>query len=102
MFQNRPLLCGYIAGKEGNRVDYGMSDAVSVWNGESASFAGAALYFGGSEELTAFAQVYNRFGASIYIAGIFTKMPRPMSSSAATPIPTKSISYPIPSDARPH
>jgi hypothetical protein len=50
-----------------------MSDAVSVWNGESASFAGAALYFGGSEELTAFAQGYNRFGASIYIAGIFTK-----------------------------
>jgi hypothetical protein len=73
MFQNRAMLCGFVAGKEGNRVDYGMQNSVVVWNGESASFGGGSLYFGGSEELTGFCQVYNRFGASIYIAGVFTK-----------------------------
>lgn len=74
MFGNRPMLCGYMQGNEGNRVDYGMANTTDVWNGEdsSESYAGS-LYFGGSEELTAACEIFNRFGAAIYNLGVFCK-----------------------------
>lgn len=74
-FLGRPMLCGYLAGNEGNRVDYAMSAASDVWNGPDSSGGvdNAPLYFGGSEELTAACEVYNRLGSSIYSFAIFTK-----------------------------
>jgi len=73
-YRNRPLLCGFVDGKEGNRVDYGMANTTSVFNGEDSSFGSRGpLYFGGSEDLSAYCEIYNRFGSSIYTTGIFTK-----------------------------
>jgi len=73
-YRNRPLLCGFVDGKEGNRVDYGMANTTSVFNGEDSSFGSRGpLYFGGSEDLTAYCEIYNRFGSAIYTTGIFTK-----------------------------
>ena len=66
-FRNRLLGCGYIAGKEGNRVDYTMTNSSDVWNGYESSMQGAqSLYFGGVEELTCGTEIYNRFGSNIY------------------------------------
>ena len=74
-FLGRPMLCGYKAGNEGNRVDYGMKDASDVWNGPDSSGGvdNESLWFGGSEDLVAAVEVYNRLGASIYSFAIFTK-----------------------------
>jgi len=73
-YKNYPMLCGYLTGKEGNRVDYGAKNTVDVHNGDdsSAGIAGS-LYFGGSDDLTAAVGLYNRFGSSIYNTGIFLK-----------------------------
>lgn len=74
MYGTRPMLCAYEQGNEGNRVDYGMANTVDVWNGDSSSggFAGS-LYFGGSEDLTAACELFNRFGASIFSFAVFCK-----------------------------
>jgi hypothetical protein len=74
-FLGRPMLCGYKAGNEGNRVDYGMTAATDVWNGPDASMGvdSESLYFGGNEDLTAACEVYNRLGSSIYSFAIFCK-----------------------------
>ena len=74
MFAGHPMLCGYKAGKEGNRVDYGSSYTTEVWNGQDTSDGyGGSIYFGGSEDLTAATEVFNRFGANVYNVAIFTK-----------------------------
>jgi hypothetical protein len=76
MFRNRPLLCGYTKGQEGNRVDFGMTDTVDVFTGSDASLGmnNAPLYFGGNEALTAAIEMYNRLGSTIYHVGIFCKV----------------------------
>lgn len=67
MYNGRLMLCGYIEGKEGNRVDFSMPNAADVFNGEQSSMGGKqALYFGGTQELVAGAQLYNRFGSNIF------------------------------------
>jgi len=74
MFQNRPMLCGYKAGKQGNRVDYGMMYSADVYNGEDSSFGSPGpLYFGGQEDLVCACQIYNRFGSTIFNTGVFCK-----------------------------
>lgn len=66
MFKNRLMLCGYTEGKEGNRVDYTVSNAPDVHNGDESSMDGIqSLYFGGSEDLTCGIQLFNRFGSNI-------------------------------------
>jgi hypothetical protein len=74
MFGTRPMLCGYLQGKEGNRIDYGLSNAVDVWNGEESSdgYAGS-IYLGGSEDLTCACELFNRFGAAIFSFAVFCK-----------------------------
>lgn len=74
-FLGRAMLCGYLAGNEGNRVDYAMSGAADVWNGPDSSGGtnNAPLFFGGSEDLTGACEVYNCLGSSIYSFAIFTK-----------------------------
>ena len=74
-FLGRPMLCGYLEGNEGNRVDYGMKDTFAFFNGPDASngVENESLYIGGSDELTAAVEVYNRLGSSIYSFAIFTK-----------------------------
>lgn len=68
LYKNRLLLCGYISGKEGNRVDYSASNAADVWNGDDSSMDGLqSLYFGNKEEpLTAGAALYNRYGSNVF------------------------------------
>jgi hypothetical protein len=75
MFLNRPMLCGYPQGREGNRVDYGMTNTTDVFNGPDSSLGtdNEALYFGGAEDLTCACEVYNRLGSSIYSFALFCK-----------------------------
>lgn len=75
MFQNRAMLCGYLAGKEGNRVDYSMMYAPDVYNGEDSSGGSPGpLYFGSQEsDLICACQIYNRFGSNIYNTAVFCK-----------------------------
>ena len=75
MFQNKPMLCAYESGKEGNRVDWGVTNTTEGHNGNDSS-AGiyGPLYFGSSaEELNCAVELYNRFGSSIYNVAIFCK-----------------------------
>lgn len=65
-FKNRLMLCGYTEGKEGNRVDYSVTNAPDVHNGEESSMGGIqSLYFGGIDDLTCAVSLYNRFGSNI-------------------------------------
>jgi len=75
MFRNRPLLCAYSKGNEGNRVDFGMTDTADVFTGSDASLGmnNAPLYFGGQEPLTAAIEMYNRLGSTIYHVAVFCK-----------------------------
>jgi len=67
LYQNRLMLGGYVAGGEGNRMDFSVSGAPDVWNGSQSSKDGQnSLYFGGVEPLTGAVQLYNRFGASVF------------------------------------
>ncbi len=67
-YRDRLLLLGYTAGGEGNRVDYSLTHAPQTFNGEETSNGGLySLYFGGEEELTAGAQLYNRMGSNLFI-----------------------------------
>lgn len=67
LYQNRLMLGGYEVGSEGNRMDFSVSNAPDVWNGFESSANGIqSLYFGGVENITCAAQLYNRFGASIF------------------------------------
>jgi hypothetical protein len=74
MFASRPMLCGKVSSKEGNRVDYGGANTTEIWNGEDTSFGYAGpLYFGSSTDLTCACEIYNRFGAAIYDLAVFCK-----------------------------
>ena len=67
IFQNRLMLGAYEAGGEGNRMDYSVSNAPDVYNGQESSMDGTqSLYYGGVESITCATQLYNRFGATVY------------------------------------
>lgn len=67
IFNNRLMLGNFDAGREGNRMDFSVANAPDVWNGFDSSMDGyQSLYFGGDEPINGAAQLYNRFGASIY------------------------------------
>ncbi|EGJ51730.1 hypothetical protein [Desulfocurvibacter africanus] len=67
MFGGRVMLCGHTEGKEGNRVDFSLPNAADVFNGELSSQGGKqSLYFGGTTDLVAGCQLYNRFGSNIF------------------------------------
>jgi len=66
MYQNRGLLCNFKAGKQGNRIDYSVTDLPNTWNGVESSRGGAqSIYVGNSKELTGAAELYNQYGSSI-------------------------------------
>ena len=68
MYKDRLFLCGYTEGGEGNRCDYSMAYTAQVFNGAESSDGGVqSLYFGGSSDLTAATQLYNRMGSNIFI-----------------------------------
>jgi hypothetical protein len=74
MFGDTPLLCGYLDGKQGNRIDYGAPGTHCVFNGEDSSNGSRGpLRFGGLEPLTAFSEVYARAGLQMTMMGIVTK-----------------------------
>jgi len=73
-FKNRTLLAGFKVGKEGNRVDYSVTNAPDVFNGAESSMDGVqSLYFGGSEALTAGTELYNRFGSNVFATWVALK-----------------------------
>ena len=73
-YKNMLLLCGDIAGKQGNRVDYSMPYSPDVYNGELSSMDQTqSLYFGDSEQLTAGCELFNRVGNNIISAWVALK-----------------------------
>lgn len=73
-YKNRALLCGYLKGDQGNRIDYSLTNAPDVWNGEETSDDGRqSLYFGGNEELTAAVELFNRYGSTLQSALVVFK-----------------------------
>lgn len=74
LFKNKLFLCGYTEGNQGNRIDFCANNAPDVWNGEDSSMDGfQSIYVGGVEELTAAAQLYNRYGSNIFTTLIIFK-----------------------------
>lgn len=73
-YKNKLFLCGYTEGNQGNRIDYCANNAPDVWNGEDSSLDGfQSIFVGGVEELTAAAQLYNRYGSNIFTTLIIFK-----------------------------
>jgi hypothetical protein len=67
IYNDRLMMGGLTNSGEGNRMDFSVSNAPEVFNGnESSKFGLQSLYFGGVEELTSATQIYNRFGANIF------------------------------------
>jgi hypothetical protein len=67
LYGTRIMMGGYTQGDEGNRMDYCVANAPDAWNGFDSSDDGRqSLYFGGVEPIVGGAQIYNRFGASIF------------------------------------
>lgn len=74
LYKGRLLLCGNIRSKKANRVDYSMTYAPDVYNGEESSMNGVqSLYFGGSDALTCGTSLYNRFGSNIFTVCLMFK-----------------------------
>ena len=74
-YQNRPMLCNLTSTKEGNRVDYPVTNTTEAWNGDQSSFGDGkgSLYIGGQEELTGACEIYVRLSSSIYVFALFFK-----------------------------
>lgn len=66
-YKNRVMLGGYTAGKQGNRMDYGVTNAPDAFNGFESSMDGLqSLFYGGVGDLSCSTEIYNRFGANIF------------------------------------
>lgn len=73
-YRNRVFLVGNVAGKQGNILDYGVKDTVDCYNGLDSSDFGKEIYVGKNDtEVMAAANVFNRFGASLYNSEIILK-----------------------------
>jgi hypothetical protein len=65
-YGTRVMLCSPSVLNEGNRIDFSVANAPDVYNGvDSSDGTNQALYFGGSENITAATGLYNRFGSNI-------------------------------------
>ena len=73
-YKNKLMMCGYVEGNEGNRIDFSADNAPDVFNGEDSSMNGVQSIFVGSvEEVTAAVQLYNRFGSNIFSTFVILK-----------------------------
>jgi hypothetical protein len=73
-YKNKLMLCGYVEGNEGNRIDFSADNAPNVFNGEDSSMNGfQSIFVGSVEEVTAATQLYNRFGSNIFSTFIILK-----------------------------
>ena len=73
-YKNKLMMCGYVEGNEGNRIDFSADNAPNVFNGEDSSMGGfQSIFVGSVEELTAATQLYNRFGSNIFSTFIILK-----------------------------
>ena len=74
IFKNRTMHCGFLENNEGNRVDYTANYAPDVHNGIDSAMGGLqSLYFGGAEDITGAAQLYNRFGSNVFTTWVVLK-----------------------------
>ena len=74
-YKTKLMLACYNEGNEGNRVDYSEDNAPDIFNGENSSVDGyQSIYVGGTESLTAGAQLYNRFGSNLFSSLILFKV----------------------------
>lgn len=73
-YKNKLMMCGYVEGNEGNRIDFSADNAPNVFNGEDSSADGfQSIFVGSVEELTAATQLYNRFGSNIFSTFVILK-----------------------------
>lgn len=75
IFKNKLMLLNFEQNpSEQNRVDYCMSNAPDVWNGDDSSMDGEqSLFFGTNRPITSAVQLFNRFGSEIYSTLLLTK-----------------------------
>jgi hypothetical protein len=74
LYKNKLMMCGYVQGNEGNRIDYCADNAPDVWNGDDSSMDGfQSIYVGSLEEISAATQLYNRFGSNIFSTLVILK-----------------------------
>lgn len=86
LYGTRLMLGGYTQGDEGNRMDYCVANAPDAWNGFDSSDDGRqSLYFGGVEPIVGAAQIYNRFGASIFSMLLVLKKARTFMMTGSAP-----------------
>jgi len=65
-YKNKLMMCGYVEGNEGNRIDFSVDNNPHMFNGLDSSDNGyQSIYVGSVEEITAATQLYNRFGSNI-------------------------------------
>jgi len=73
-YKNRIFLAGDVAGKEGHGIDYGVRETSDSFNGQDSSANNKRLYIGkNSSDVIAAANVFNRFGASLYNSELILK-----------------------------
>jgi hypothetical protein len=73
-YKNRLFLAGDIPGKEGHSIDYAVANTSDSFNGEDSSSDNKRIYVGkNSSDIVATANIFNRFGASLYNSEIVTK-----------------------------
>ena len=74
IYGGRALLVNDVEGKQGNRIDYSVTNLADVWNGFESSMDGyQSIYVGGNEGITAATQIYNKYGSNFYTTLFITK-----------------------------
>jgi len=73
-YKNKLMMCGYVEGNEGNRIDFCKDNNPHMWNGTDSSDNGyQSIFVGSVEEITAAIQLYNRFGSNIFSIFVILK-----------------------------
>jgi len=73
-YKNKLMMCGYVEGNEGNRIDFSVDNNPHMFNGLDSSDNGyQSIYVGSVEEITAATQLYNRFGSNIFSIFVILK-----------------------------
>lgn len=93
-YKNKLMMCGYVEGNEGNRIDFCVDNNPHMWNGADSSDNGyQSIHVGSVEEITAATQLYNRFGSNIFSLFVILKNNEVWLMLGDTPIDYKL--YPI-------
>ena len=93
-YKNKLMMCGFVEGNQGNRIDFSVDNNPHMFNGLDSSDNGyQSIYVGSVEEITAATQLYNRFGSNILSMFVILKNNEVWLMTGDTPVDYKL--YPI-------